>query len=175
MHRLETAGEWRTSCNVHMILDIGMKEATMEQDHAGTVREVSAEDQLAVIDVVHALCDALDDRSASAVAALFAPDGSFGAFGNSLVGPEAIAKGLDQLSGAPAQRHLASNVRVASSGDELVVDAVFSVYHFSGDGPLAPSIILQTSTRCRVVDGNWRISDHAGRPLSPMSMPGPRS
>jgi uncharacterized protein (TIGR02246 family) len=130
----------------------------------------TAEDQLAVIDLVHALCDALDERNPDAVAALFAPDGVFAAFGNGLTGPAAIAEGMAGLRGAPSQRHLASNVRVSAIEPELVVDAVFTVYHFGGDGPLAPSVILQTSTRCRSEAGRWLISHHSGRPLS---VPGP--
>jgi uncharacterized protein (TIGR02246 family) len=129
-------------------------------------------ERLAAIDAVHALCDALDSRDAAAVGALFTETGAFAPFGPPLIGPAAISAAMAHLANAPDQRHLVTNVRVARTGDEVVVDAVFSVFHFTG-GPLQPTIVLQTSTTCVRHDDRMMITHHSGRPLSPMPpMPG---
>jgi hypothetical protein len=124
-------------------------------------------ERLAAVDVVHALCDALDARDPAAVGALFTESGAFAPFGPPLIGPEAIAAAMAHLADAPHQRHLVTNLRSSRTEQGIVVDAVFSVFHFTG-GSLMPSIVLQTSTVCERSGDRMLITHHSGRPLSPM-------
>jgi hypothetical protein len=129
-------------------------------------------ERLAAVDAVHALCDALDSRNPEAVGALFTESGAFAPFGPALVGPQAIAAGMTHLADAPDQRHVITNVRTTRSGEGVVVNAVFSVYHFNG-GAIAPSVVVATSTTCERHGDTMMITHHGGRPLTPMPGPPP--
>ncbi len=115
-------------------------------------------------DVVLALCDAFDQRDADAAAELFAADGQFVAFGQPMVGRDAIRTGLGMMPAGTAQRHLVTNIRSRADGQGITVDAVFCVYHF-GATPLSPTIVLDTVTELTKADGRWLITRHSGRAL----------
>jgi uncharacterized protein (TIGR02246 family) len=143
----------------------------MEMIEVGTMDELLV--RRAGEDVVHALCDALDAKDSGAVGELFAPDGAFAAFGEPMIGPSAIASAMSHLSSAPDQRHVVTNVRSSvqpGSPDAVVVDAVFSVFHFGGPSN-APTMMLQTRTECVRRDGRMLIAHHSGRPLTAMPPP----
>lgn len=122
------------------------------------------EDRLAVMDVVHAYAEGVDDGDAARVAALFAPDCVFRAF----AGPKGEARGiaavaslLDRLlSTFTATSHHVSNTRIAFDGPDraTATTALHAWHRFTQERPdgLLWGCYVDTLVR---VDGSWLFAE----------------
>lgn len=124
---------------------------------------ISADDRLAVMDLIHSHWARVDRSGPGEVATLFCEDGEMHIGQLVKIGREDIAgyyrerRSQEDASGRKT-RHVVSNMLVESgSGDALNVFFLAAVYSGVGDFPLmsaAPSTIADFTGTCRPVDGH---------------------
>lgn len=113
----------------------------------------------------------LDAGDYDAVAALFAPEGSWLRQGTRLVGPDTIRAALERRPTEILIRHLLMNVEVERVGENIIdvfgAVLVFRAQGKAADAPLrmpgAPSTLMSIHDRYALIAGDWKLADKSGQ------------
>jgi uncharacterized protein (TIGR02246 family) len=116
---------------------------------------LSAEDQLAIADLLNRLNFAVDDRDPDAWAACFTPDGTFENPEGVHKGPDAQRKLIEAEFVHPRRMHFMTDLLIDGNGDQATARANGTVFE-DNDGTRILNFSRQEHHLVRV-DGKWLI------------------
>ena len=117
---------------------------------------LSADDQLAIMDLSARYCHATDSHNAEAWADTFTADGAIEA-------PQGTSQGRDALiqfsqgvnTGMPTVRHYVSNLVICGEGDSATMSSYLNLINTDGNATVFTAIYEDEIVR---VDGEWKFA-----------------
>ncbi|MCF6446040.1 nuclear transport factor 2 family protein [Nereida sp. MMG025] len=143
-----------------MLLPMSMSSTAQDTDYISAEHNLSAEDDLAIRQVIARLNHALDAADYDLYASFFAEDGVFESGFGDAIGPAQVAAALDQVRPFIInKRHVAGNFVISGEGDDAVVTTYLIVFEReAGLEYVGSAINVDTMRR---IDGEWMVVRHA--------------